>query len=173
MNAVAVMRTRYDRLEQKVPEGSLLSLIAGREYLKPPVLRLVEEVCKRLSLAIPIAFQRNRPADERDLNDKISSILNTDSATFAREHPAVRFGIATAVPDHSVVDRDLIIETKYLRGSTSPSKASEAMAADLIKYPVGSHILFIVYDPDRTISEDKLFSGGFQEKRDCTIHIVR
>jgi 7-cyano-7-deazaguanine synthase in queuosine biosynthesis len=173
MNAVATMRAKHDRLEEKLPEGSLLSLIAGREYLKPPVKRLVDDVCKRLSIAMPIAFQRNAPVDERDLNDKISSILNTDSAAFAREHPAVRFGLATAIPDHSAVSEDLIIETKYLRGATTPSRTSEAMAADLIKYPSDTHILFIVYDPGRTVADDKAFCQAFEEKRSCTIKIVR
>jgi hypothetical protein len=173
MNAVARMRAKHDRLEEKLAEGSLLSLIAGREYLKPPVLRLLEAVCKRLSAAIPIAFQRNAPKDEPDLNDKISSILNTDSAVFAREHPAVRFGLATAIPDHSAANEDLVIETKYLRDSTTPSRASEGMAADLIKYPSGTHILFAVYDPNRSISDDEIFCRAFEEKGNCTVHIIR
>jgi 7-cyano-7-deazaguanine synthase in queuosine biosynthesis len=173
MNAVSRMRAKHDRLEEKLAEGSLLSLIAGREYLKPPVLRLVEALCKRLSTAIPIAFQRHPPNNERDLNDKISAIVNTDSIVFAREHPAVRFGLATAVPDHSAVGEELIIETKYLRGATTPSRASEAMAADLVKYPSGTHILFVVYDPGRTVADDKAFCHAFQEKRSCTIYIVR
>jgi 7-cyano-7-deazaguanine synthase in queuosine biosynthesis len=173
MNAVARMRAKHDRLEEKLAEGSLLSLIAGREYLKPPVLRLLEAVCKRLSAAIPIAFQRNAPKDEPDLNDKISSILNTDSAVFDREHPAVRFGLATAIPDHSAANEDLVIETKYLRDSTTPSRASEGMAADLIKYPSGTHILFVVYDPNRSISDDETFCRAFEEKGNCTVHIIR
>jgi hypothetical protein len=117
----------------------LLSLIAEREYLKPPV-RLVQAVCERLGVAIPLAFQRNPPKDEPDLNDKISAILNADRDKFDREYPAVRFGLATAIPDHSATDYDLLIETKYLRGSTTPSRASDGMAADLIKYPPTTHI---------------------------------
>jgi hypothetical protein len=173
MNSLARMRMKHDRLEEKLTEGSLLSLIAGREYLKPPVLRLIEAVCKRLSTAIPIAFQRNAPQDERDLNDKISSILNTDSVSFAREHPSVKFGLATAIPDHSASNEDLVIETKYLRGATIPSRASEAMAADLVKYPRGTHILFVVYDPNRAVSDDKAFCRAFEEKGSCTVHLLR
>src|SRR5207249_120914 len=90
MNAIAKMREKHDKLETKIAKGSLLSLVAEREYLKPPVLRLVKAVCDRLSIAIPLAFQSNPPKDERDLNDKISAILNTDRDKFSREHPAVR-----------------------------------------------------------------------------------
>ena len=172
MNAIAKMRDKHDRLEEKITKGSLLSLIAEREYLKPPVLRLVEAACDRLSSAIPLAFQNNPPKDEPDLNDKISAILNTDRDRFAREHPAVRFGLATAIPDHSTAD-DLIIETKYLRGSTTPSRASDGMAADLIKYPPTAHILFVVYDPERAVSDDQTFRDAFEEKGRCTVHLIR
>jgi len=173
MNAIAKMREKHDRLEEKVTKGSLLALIAEREYLKPPVLRLVQAVCDRLSIAIPLAFQTNPPKDEPDLNDKISAILNSDRDKFAREHPAVRFGLATAIPDHSAMQDDLVIETKYLRASTTPSRASDGMAADLIKYPSTAHILFVVYDPGRAISDDQTFRNAFEGKGRCTVFIIR
>ena len=173
MNAIAKMREKHDKLEKKIIKGSLLSLVAEREYLKPPVLRLVKAVGDRLSIAIPLAFQTNPPKDEPDLNDKISAVLNTDLDKFAREHPAVRFGLATAIPDHSKTENDLVIETKYLRGSTTPSRASDGMAADLIKYPPTAHILFVAYDPDRAISDDQTFRDAFEQKGRCTVHIIR
>jgi DpnII restriction endonuclease/queuosine biosynthesis protein QueC len=173
MNAIAKMREKHDRLEKKIAKESLLSLIAEREYLKPPVLRLGEAVSDRLSIAIPLAFQNNPPKDERDLNDKISAILSAERDRFDREHPAVRFGLATAIPDHSAVEEDLMIETKYLRGSTTPSRASDGMAADLTKYPPKTHILFVVYDPERAISDDQAFSSAFEKKGRCTVHIFR
>jgi len=173
MNAMARMRDKHDRLEQKIVHGSLLSIIAEREYLKLPISRLVETACNCLDHAIPLAFQTNAPKDEPDLNDKISAILNVDRGRFEREHPAVRFGLATAIPDHSAFEEDLVIETKYLRGSTTPSRASDGMAADLIKYPPSKHILFVVYDPARSVSDDEAFRRGFEEKGRCTVHIVR
>jgi len=173
MNAIARMREKHDRPECDIPAASLLSLVASREYLKPPVLRLVQSICERLDVAIPLTFQNNLPKDEPDLNDKISAILNAERQKFVREHPAVRFGLATAIPDHSTTDSDVVIESKYLRGSTTPSRASDGMAADLAKYPATAHILFVVYDPNRAISEDQTFCQAFERKRDCTVHIVR
>jgi hypothetical protein len=173
MNAIAKMREKHDKLEKKIIKGSLLSLVSEREYLKPPVLRLVKGVGDRLSIAIPLAFQTNPPKDEPDLNDKISAVLNTDRDKFAREHPAVRFGLATAIPDHSKTEKDLVIETKYLRGSTTPSRASDGMAADLTKYPPTAHILFVVYDPERAITDDQAFRSGFEDKGRCTVQVIR
>jgi hypothetical protein len=173
MTALAFMCAKHDRLETSIAEGSLLSLVADREYLKPPVDRLVKAMCSRLSAALPVAFQHNRPRNETDLNDKISAIVNTDAVQFEREHPTVRFGLANAIPDHSAVGYDLVIETKYVRSGTPPSRASDGMAADLMKYPANVHILFVVYDPDRAISDDEVFRRALEDKRTCTIHIVR
>jgi len=41
--------------------------MAEREYLKTPVLCLVENVCAKIKAAIPVAFQKNGPKDEPDL----------------------------------------------------------------------------------------------------------
>ena len=148
MNALQQMRLRHDKLNSPVTPHSLISLVGDREYLKPPVLRLVESVHRRLAVAIPLAFQHSSPDSERQVNDAISSVLTSDREVFQREHPAVRFGLATTVPDHSSPSEDLVIETKYIRESTTPSRASEGIAADLTKYPPSIHILFLVYDPE-------------------------
>jgi 7-cyano-7-deazaguanine synthase in queuosine biosynthesis len=173
MRALASMRAKHDRLEVATIEGSLLSLVATREYLKAPVSRLISSLCSRLSKALPIAFQHNRPENEADLNDKISAILNDDATRFEREHPAVRFGLATTVPDHSASGCDLVIETKYVRSGTPPSRASDGIAADVTKYPSDIHVLFVIYDPDRAITDDAVFKAAFESKRACTIHIIR
>jgi hypothetical protein len=173
MKALASMRAKHDRVESAVANGSLLSLVAVREYLKAPVDRLVEAVCSRLSAALPLMFQRKRPQNEPDLNDKIAGVLKGETVRFEREHPAVRFGLATAIPDHSAAGHDLVIESKYVRSGTTPSRASEGMAADLVKYPDNTHILFIVYDPDRQITDDAAFRDALESKRACTVHIIR
>jgi 7-cyano-7-deazaguanine synthase in queuosine biosynthesis len=173
MEALVRIRNKHDKLARKIPEGSLLKLIAEREYLKTPVSRLIENICARLRAAIPIAFQKNHPKDESDFNDKVSAILNTERNNFEREHPAIRFGLATVIPDHSWHEQHLLIEAKFIRNSTSPSKASEGIAADLIKYPSEVHVLFVVYDPNRAIPNDDKFRSEFEKKRPCTVFIIR
>ena len=77
------------------------------------------------------------------------------------------------VPDHGEDDSDILIEAKYLRGATSPTKVSDAMAADLTKYPQGRHILFVVYDPQRMIRDDQVFKRDFETLGRCTVLVVR
>ncbi len=173
MEALNRIRNKHDKLAKRIPAGSLLKLMAEREYLKTPVLRLVENVCSKMKAAIPIAFQKNSPKDEPDFNDKVSAILNAEKDSFEREHPAIRFGIATTIPDHSWHEQNLLIESKFIRSSTTPSKASDGIAADLMKYPSEVHVLFLVYDPHRAISNDDKFRSEFEKKRPCTVFIVR
>lgn len=171
--AVRRMRYLHDDVLKKQVKGSLLELVAQREHLKTPVERLVERLADRLTRAIPVAFKTSRPKNENVLNDQIEAILQGDRAELEREFPAVKFGLARTIPDHSVADEDLFIEGKYIRRSTSPSKATEGMAADLTKYPRSKHVLFVVYDPDRAIADDMTFQSAFAASGRCTVLVLR
>jgi hypothetical protein len=116
----------HDCLAKKIPNGSLLALIATRDYLKSPIALLTNSICTRLKAAIPLTFQNNPPKDEPDLNDKVSAILNAERTSFEREHPAIRFALGSVIPDHSWHEQHLLLETKYVRGATSPSKSRTA-----------------------------------------------
>ncbi len=167
------MRDIHENLYNKLETDSLLQIISVREYLQNPVERLVSAITTIVSNSIPKMFSATPPAHEADLNLKISALLDTHGLDLRREHPAVSFASAHVVADQGSEEHDLLIETKYIRQATSPSKASEGMAADLTKYPEGSHILFLVYDPAHAIKEDVLFKKDFESKGRCTVLILR
>jgi hypothetical protein len=73
-------------------------------------------------------FHRIKPVNENDFNDKIEGLLS-GIGLFNREYPSLKFGITKYVPDHS--QDELLIESKYLRKSTTPSVASQGIAADI------------------------------------------
>jgi len=172
--AIRRMREVFDKPFEEIPENSLLKMVADREYLKEPIQGLVDDICQRLRSAIPIAFpQKNLPKNENDLNDKIAALLDSYRSDFEREHPAVLFALARAIPDHSHSKHDLLVETKFARGSTTVSKISDGIAADLIKYPENKHILFIVFDPDRSIVNDDKFAKDIESKGHCTVCVIR
>jgi 7-cyano-7-deazaguanine synthase in queuosine biosynthesis len=158
---------------EQIIEGSLPSIIADREYLKQNSELLAEKVSNELKKALPLMFHSgNLPKDEKDLNNKINSIIERDRNDYEREYPAIRFGLANVVPDHSIYD--LLIETKYLRNGTSPSKASDGLAADMFKLPDDVYKLLIVYDPNRSISDDVAFIKPFELKsKKCKVCIIR
>ena len=167
------MRDVHDNLYEEVREDSLLQLISDREYLKNPIDRMVADLCNLLGPAVSKMFIEETPKDERDLNRKISALLDSHSADLLQEHPVVAFAGGHSIPDHGADGLDLVVEAKYIRGRSTPGRISEGMAADLTKYPQSAHILFVVYDREHSISDDAHFKGDFESRGRCTILIIR
>ena len=171
--AMKRMRDSHDDLYSAVPRDSLLGLISDREYLKDPVSLLVDRLCELIGPAIGTMFGANPPKDETDLNTKIGTLLQSHEIDLHREHPAVSFAGGHTVPDHGSENSDVLIEAKYVRGATTPSKVSDGIAADITKYPQDRHILFVVYDPQRIVKDDLAFKGDFESRGRCTVFVVR
>lgn len=171
-DAIKRMRNIHDDLHLPIEEDSLLKLISEREYLKEPIERLVASIREKVSNAIPAMFSQNKPKDENDLNTKVHALLETHRQDLRSEHPEVSFAGAWVVPDHGI-GTNLLIESKYIRDGTTPSKATDGIAADLTKYPADSHILFLVYDPTRKIASDQEFIKDIEAKGRCTVDILR
>ena len=167
------MRERHDDPYLPVREGSLLKVIADREYLRDPRARLVKALVGVLSASLGKMFSTTRPANEADMNIKVSALLDSHRLRLKREHPVVEFAGGHAVADHGSPNGRVLVEAKYIRRGTPPSKASEGMAADLTKYSQDAHILFVVYDPDRAIKEDAGFVQDFEDRGRCTVLIIR
>ena len=164
---------KMDQPFDEVTSGSFLDLLGKREYLKEPAKRLADIVSEKLSKAVPIAFKKNKPKDENDLNDKVNAIIEGEKKGYEREFPLIPFALAKVIVDHSYKGYDLLIETKYIRSNTPPSKASDGIAADLVKYPSENHKLFLVYDPEAQIADRDKFKSDFEEKGNCTVTVIR
>jgi hypothetical protein len=172
--AIDRMRQKYDKPFAKLPKNSIFStIISSREYQKPEPIRFAEGLCKQLRISIPKAFSSDPPKDEQDFNNFIDAFISQNRDTYEREYPSIKFAFARTVPDHSFNDVDILIESKYIRGKTSPSKVTSGISEDLTKYPDDKLKLFIVYDPERRIIDDLKFASAFEEKRNCKIEIIR
>ena len=171
--AMKRMREVHENLYTPIQDNSLLSLISGREYLKDPVERLLETLSELLLPAVGKMFSNQKPKDEPDLNIKISALLDSHRIDLEREHPAISFAGGHAIPDHGSIDIGVFVEGKYIRQGTTPSRASEGIAADLTKYTQDIHILFVVYDPERAIKDDHRFKNDFEERGRCTVLLIR
>jgi len=154
------------------PDGSLKTLLYGTDFSRPPVYALAHQVSAELERFIRLSFSKERPKDENDLNAKINGFLSAHKERFMNEHPCIRFAGARTVPDHTNSTNDLLIESKYVRKSTSPSVATGGIAEDLTKYPDESLKLFIVYDPEGAIADRAAFKRDYEQKRRCLIHVV-
>jgi len=152
------------------PDGSLAKILEVKDFCRPPAELLAKKLASELEEFIRRAFVQVRPENENDLNAKIDGFLSGHRERFQKEYPCLNFATARVVTDHS--DQHLLIETKYVRGATTPSKATQGIAEDLTKYPDESLKLFIVYDPEGQISDRTRFKKDFEAKRYCIVHVV-
>ncbi|MEP1305978.1 MAG: hypothetical protein ABJM22_08800, partial [Balneola sp.] len=164
--------SRMNRPFDEIVSGSFLDIVKEREYLKEPVKNLALKIYEKLNNSLPIAFKKNKPANENDLNDKINAILKGEEDNYEREFPYVSFALAKTVPDHSIGYR-LFIETKYIRTNTTPSVITDGIGSDLIKYPETSHKLFLIYDPEGQIADREKFISDFESRDNCTVRIIK
>jgi hypothetical protein len=172
MQIMAAARLLNDPMREAKPD-TLMAMLNSREYLKTPVVRLCDAVCEALSRGLPITFKGHRPADENDFNDKVDGLLASNESKFKREHPVASFARAKMVPDHLKPSGAFLIESKYLRGNTTPSKATEGLAADMFKLPPSFFKLLVVYDPERAIADDDEFREAFESRGRCRVLVVR
>jgi hypothetical protein len=168
-SAISRMYKPFDEIEP----GSFLDILSKQEHLKKPIKNLVNTISEKLKKVVPIAFKNNKPQNENDLNDKINAIIEGEKGEYDREFPSISFATAKVIPDHSLNGFDLLIEAKFIRGNTTPSVATEGIAADLTKYPTDSHKLFLVYDPEAQIGDKEKFKKDFEKKGNCTVTVIR
>ena len=171
LRALKNINYQYDDLSKEPNKPSLLSIISDRSYLQSPFLMRVAEIDSILKHSIPLSFKRRKPDSENDFNDVVQGIL-VAHGEFAREYPIIQFGLTAYKADHS--QGDLLIESKYLRGSTTPSVAVKGMTNDIVEIPPEYGILFVVYDPERSITDDDVFISSLQNSRpNCYVRIYR
>ncbi|ABJ78760.1 hypothetical protein IQB76_05675 [Leptospira borgpetersenii serovar Hardjo-bovis] len=172
--ALVRARMKYDDpFTKPVQKNNLFSLIATREYLVEDVKRFAEYLANKLLDFVSESFANVKPLNENDLNEKVGAFLRSHYKEFRSEYPTVSFACANVIPDHINNSLNLIVESKYIRGSTSPSRVTEGIAADLTKYPETSYILFLVYDPEHQIKSDRVFSEEIHLKKRNKTLIVR
>ena len=171
--ALRRMRDIHEGVFSPLAPDSLLKVVSDREFLKAPIERMVTSIENCLESALPKSFRSVLPTNEADLNDKIEGILDTWLDDLLREHPSVPFARAGVVPDFSLDRGHLLIEGKYVRGTSTPSRITEGMAADLTKYPQEAHILFVVYDPHGAIVDRDRLKNDFEDRGRCTVCVLR
>lgn len=164
---------RTKKRETLRQEGTIKrSILNNRTYLETPFALRVVEIDSILRLSIPIAFQREKPNDENDLNDKIQALLCTSENRFSREYPIIEFGLTAYRADHA--EGSLLIESKYIREKTTPNVAAKEIAVDIVEIPDRYGVMFVVYDPYRSIPDDEKYIKAFEEKRkNCFVKVYR
>jgi hypothetical protein len=169
--ALQRIRNDYDDLHNKFPDNSLIQMINKKTYLNTPFARKVSEIDIILKESIPTMFKNQKPLNEIDFNSKIQAILKA-YGKFEREYPVLRFGTTVYQADHS--QDELLLESKYIRGKTTQSKIYPQLSHDILSKPSAFGLFFVIYDPERNITEDSKFIESIQNRREnCFIRIYR
>lgn len=160
-------------LGSKPLPNSLSEILSTREYLDKPARLVAKRISEILKFGVPIAFQTRIPLNETEVQDQIEALLNEKAIDLQREYPYIPIGLAKTVPDFSTITPSVFVEVKYLRGKLSPSQTNREIAEDITKYPDNTFLLFVIYDPERKVKDDKSFSKEFENKRECDFCFIR
>ncbi len=159
-----------------LPINSLLRLVASGEHMKNTRESFIERLRLLFCENIPIAFQSKQAEDEHQVQDIGETILNTAQEKLRRECPQIPFGAVTTKPDFSEQTETppLFIEFKFIKERTRLNGVVTEMTSRTTIYrDQGAWVLFIVYDPNRIITNDKKFVEPFENHEGIRVGMVR
>jgi hypothetical protein len=160
--------------ENPLPESSLLAKVAGQAHRTSSWRRYAGRIVELLWVGVPKICGAERPKDEPHLQRICDGILTANGEALVREFPFMRWGSNLTKPDWSAEGMGLWVELKYVRKGRGTSQISEDIAADITKYGDNQRrVLFVVYDPDRVIVDDREFSEPVDRREDMYIEIIR
>jgi hypothetical protein len=86
----------------------------------------------------------------------------------------MRWGAVATKPDWSAEDLRLWVELKYVRKKSDIRQISEDIAADITKYGDNRRrVLFVVYDPEHLITDEKAFAAPVIGREGMFLRIIR
>lgn len=158
----------------RLDKSSLLSLIINSEHMRPTWRRLVGRIVECLERSLPSAYRSRQPHDEPELQEQCDALLRANEIVLRREFPYLTWGVVMTKPDWTTADEDLLVELKYPRKRSDVRKIASAIAEDIQKY--GAHfrrVLFIIYDPNRCITDEETFAEPILRSLDMDVSFIR
>jgi hypothetical protein len=157
-------------------KNCLLSIVTNGIHLIDPRLSYIESISSLLVKSLPTAFQTKRADNERQVQDVGEAVFKAAKETLDRESPQIPFSSVTTKPDFSKDDSEglLFLEFKYLKDRKALNRINTEMTSRVTIYrSQGAWILFVVYDPNRSISDDDKFRGSFEKHDGVYVAVVR
>lgn len=153
---------------------SMLALVVGQEHLLSSWRRYSQRIITLLSNGVPVACATHKPKDEKHLQEISDGILRAHDDDLIREFPFMRWSSSLTKPDWSAEPLRLWVEAKYVRDKKDILRTTEAIAADITKYGDNDRrVLFVVYDPNHAILNEREFSKPITKRSDMLVHFLR
>jgi len=163
-----------DLLEGKLDSTSMLAMIGGRVHLRSNWERYADRISELLATGLPIAYEKEKPEKETQMQRVADSILAGHNLELVREYPFLRWSSVLTKPDWSQEELELLIEAKLIKNRRDMHRISEEIAADITKYgDSGQHVLFVVYDPDHSILNEDEFTEPIRRRQSMLVRLIR
>jgi len=160
-----------------LPENSLLRMVLDGVHTVDPRIRYVHRLRSIIASSLPAAFQSVKAKNEKQVQDVGEAVFLAAKERLAREAPQLPFGTVTTKPDFSdkgtKLQNPLFVEFKYPKARSRLNAVHTEMSSRILIYGAqGAWVLFLVYDPSRTIADDAKFQSAF-EQQGVWVGIVR
>ncbi len=160
-----------------LPATCLIRMVSSGQHALDPRIQYVSRLCALLCKSLPAAFQTQAARDERHVQDVGESVLQGSQQHLARETPQLPFATVATKPDFSDIPTDgvpLFVEFKYVKERRHLNRMVTEMTSRVTIYrDQGACVLFIVYDPKRTITDDDKFIQAFEKHEGIWMGISR
>lgn len=160
-----------------LPSNCLLRIISSGEHGLDTRVRYIDRLRSLICKSLPAAFQTQPAKNERQVQDVGESVFQAAQETLHRETPQIPFGIVATKPDFSDAPKEaspLFVEFKYPKNRGRLNAIVTEMTSRVTIYTdQGAWILFVVFDPNRTISNDDQFVEAFTKHEGVWVGIAR
>lgn len=166
-----------DFISGRLPENCLISMTGRLDHLLNPLDVYVEKIWEIFNSSLPLIFQSEPPTSERLLQEAGAGVLNAAGERLRREAPSLSYSSVRTTPDFSNIPNfeDLLfIEFKFLNSRPRLNQIINEISGRITIYrDQGAYVLFVVYDTDRFISNDKEFVDDFERHEKIKVKILR
>lgn len=153
---------------------SMLAMIGDGLHRRSNWERFARRIGDLLLAGLPIAFEKDKPEKESQMQRISDSILQGHHLDLVREYPFLRWSSVLVKPDWSGEEFELLIEAKLVKNKRDLHRISEEIAADITKYgDSGQHVLFVVYDPTHCILKDEQFIEPILKRDSMHVRLIR
>lgn len=160
-----------------LPTNSLLRIVATGQHTVDSRIRYVDRLRSLICRSLPAAFQTQEARNERHVQDVGESVFQAARERLQRESPQIPFGVVSTKPDFADIASDMVplfLEFKYVKKRERLNAIVSEMTSRVTIYSdQGAWILFVVYDPSRSITNDEKFVDVFEKHDGVSVGIAR
>jgi hypothetical protein len=161
-------------IEGRLEKTSMLAMVAGQKHHEPNWRRFCQRIAEVLRKGLPTAVQTHKPQDEPHLQEICDGILKGHHNDLIREFPFMRWSSSLTKPDWSSASHNLWVEAKYVRKRYGVAHITDHIAADITKYGDQQlRVLFVIYDPERVVTDEDGFSAPLLTRSNMVMEFVR